>query len=257
MNLERILRKTNRNEVKRLSRPSFEVIGERCSGTNMLTVLLRENLGLEMTETYGWKHGFPTLISAFPNTAYVVLVRNVFDWLKSMYGKPWHSTPDIQALPFSDFLRVEWSTTVDHPRHFKLDAEDPRVGEVLQWDRHPLEGRAFRNILELRSVKLRAHLALRNREVGARIYRYEDVIETPARPVADVARLLELPAPSFVQLPQGKHGDHLGDWTHRKEHLARFPAKFTEDDQAFVLEQLDLCLEHDAGYDYEASKQTQ
>ena len=46
------------------------------------------------------------------------LVRNAMSWALSMYAKPWHTSPQMQALPFSDFIRAPWDTRVDRARYF-------------------------------------------------------------------------------------------------------------------------------------------
>lgn len=145
--------------------PKVQVLGERCSGTNFTEALLLENLPVHEGHSFGWKHGFPAFLAAAPDTVYVVVYREVFGWLKSMYDKPWHAVPVVAALTFSEFIRAEWHSTVDE--RFQLAADDPANHQILQQDRHPITGQPPRNLLELRKWKAEALLGLSAR--GSRL----------------------------------------------------------------------------------------
>lgn len=82
----------------------YQIIGERCSGTNFVSALIDQNFTMRETRGTRWKHGFPNFMVAPQDVVFVVIFREVFGWLASMYGKPWHTVDEIQSLDFSDFI---------------------------------------------------------------------------------------------------------------------------------------------------------
>ncbi len=161
----------------------FQVYGERRSGTNFIEKLIKKNNTLKPVSRFGWKHGIPTYPILPSCCLFIVVVRNPKDWLQSFYRAPFEVDPGISKLSFSDFIRAEWEsiyTPLDSgwSRHgYDLNYRLGR-GEILQLDRHPIEGRRYKNVLELRSVKLAGHLSILNRGVNALIVRYEDIVNT-------------------------------------------------------------------------------
>ncbi|MGH1356763.1 MAG: hypothetical protein ACRBBS_17035 [Thalassovita sp.] len=224
----------------------FQVIGERSSGTNHLKRLLGRNTPLTPVEQLGWKHGGMQAL-AIPRDLVVVLsLRNAVDWALSMYAKPWHTPPAIQRLGFSEFLRAEWATIIDHQKYF--DGAGPlMVGQPLQQDRDPM-GLPYPNLFALRVGKLAAHLSLVNRGCSLVIARHESVLadsegflrqfrqqmgleptDAPLRPV--VKRLGSRFLPAVADRPPR-------------------PNSMADSDHAYMLGQLDLSLERALGYDY-------
>lgn len=88
----------------------FSVFGERNSGTKYLTEILK-NSGLINTYSFGFKHWFiPTLMIDRPphnlstdnkeylkldnpiadETLFIVITRNPYQWISSMYKRPYH-----------------------------------------------------------------------------------------------------------------------------------------------------------------------
>ena len=62
----------------------YQVLGERSSGTNYLSALLRLNTLAEPTTDYGWKHGFIQFQAVLRTDLLVVVVREPLSWLRSM-----------------------------------------------------------------------------------------------------------------------------------------------------------------------------
>lgn len=158
----------------------FQVFGERRSGTNFVSQVISRNTLLEATSRFGWKHGIP-MYPVFPESClFVVVVRDPFEWLKAIYRAPFHATASLWELSFSEFIRAEWETVYTPVQSgwevhgYNLDF---RLGpnEVLQLDRHPTEGRRFHNVIEMRNVKLSAHLSFLNRDLNCSIVQYEEV----------------------------------------------------------------------------------
>ena len=178
------------------------VFGERNSGTNFTSELLKRNfpnlssMAGDRIERfgfpYGWKHGFPTMVSAPPTTLCVVVFRNPEAWVSSMYNRPWHAHPSLTNLSFSKFIRARWMTRVDE-QNFGVPRDDPRWLSDLQYDRHPLTGRVFSNIVELRNAKNDAFLNLSNRFDNFIAIQYEELNENPEDFVRYISNFFDIP----------------------------------------------------------------
>ena len=72
---------------------NYTIYGERCSSTNYLQNLMELNFDIDVTWKYGWKHFFgfrqEKLIDS-ENTLFICIVRNLNDWLNSLYIKKHH-----------------------------------------------------------------------------------------------------------------------------------------------------------------------
>lgn len=124
---------------------TFTIYGERHSGTNLLESLIETKTNLRCIWTYGWKHFFgftnyKKLIQA-NNTLFVGIVRNPYDWIMSMYKKPYH-VPTKNKQDIHSFLFNDWYSEEDfYPR------ERPD-------DKHYIVHRRYNNIFEMRKLKL-------------------------------------------------------------------------------------------------------
>jgi hypothetical protein len=225
----------------------FFVIGERCSGTNFLQALLEENTDLYPSNEYGWKHGFPMFPAVSANAIAFVIFRNAIDWLRSMYGKPWHTSPMMRKLPFREFIRCRWDTIVDATVHFALPDGDPREGEVLQYDRHPITGRAFGDILDLRREKLNAHLGMLNREINTVLCTHEYLSREPEAFIKQIGEAFAVSSAGRFSMPKGRFG---WPWPKQMRAVDLPPARLEAEDRAYVLSRLDLALEARIGYRY-------
>ena len=84
------------NEIKI---KKIKIFGERNSGTNFLEQLIQKNVkNIELYSSYykggsGWKHGYPKL-NLFKhkqdNTLFIFIIRDLENWLNSMYKRPYH-----------------------------------------------------------------------------------------------------------------------------------------------------------------------
>lgn len=160
------------------------VFGERNSGTNLAHALLVRNIPALAESTgdrigphgfrYGWKHGFPQMVAAPARCLAVVMFRAPGTWLRSMHMRPWHATPELAALSFSDFIRAPWQSRVDE-QNFGVARGGLRWGGELQYDRHPLTGQRFESVLALRRAKTEGFLSLAARFEACLMVRHEDV----------------------------------------------------------------------------------
>lgn len=229
------------------------VYGERNSGTNLAHALLARNIPAFAGSPgdrigpygfrYGWKHGFPQMLAAPPQVLAVCVFRHPETWLRSMHARPWHAMPDLAQLDFPGFIRAEWRARVDE-RNFGVDTGDPRAMAELHWDRHPLTGRRFANILALRNAKTAGFLSLPRRFANCLLIRHEDLIAGPEGFVARVAA-------DFGLARQDRF--HPVDDRRGRAAEGRFePAGYeplSPEDRAFAWSQLDAAQEKALGYE--------
>jgi hypothetical protein len=225
----------------------FQVFGERRSGTNFAHSLLKENLKIKGVYNYGWKHGAPVMPVIPNDVLFLVLVRNPFEWLRSLHSAPFEA-PEMNGLSFTDFLRSEWKGFFDPKpigqRKWGLGGFPERAGEN-QFDRHPLTGKRFANVLEMRKVKLAAHLSLAERSANFSLINLEDLQKKPDHIINQISKeyklkvrrrqRLELPIVS----PSGRNAKILNN-------------EIFENDRKYILENLDFCLEQRCGYFFDA-----
>jgi len=226
------------------TRPSYQVIGERCSGTNFTDALIAANLALKPSKAFGWKHGLPAFVAPPPNTVFVAVFRSVVPWLVSLYRKPWHTSEAMRTLSFSDFLRAEWDTVVDVPYYFGLADTDPRVGMPLHLDRHPVSGRRYRNVLEMRRVKMERLLALGEEDANIVYRTHAELTADPAGLLGEVAARAGIAAPARTTVPQ----EHFGwVWNDRLQRIGAGQPQVSPADLQFILAHCDPELERRAG----------
>ena len=230
-------------KVGPISPRHFQVFGERRSGTNYVAALIARNLALEEVFDYGWKHGFPVMPAIHPEGLIVICVRDPVDWLVSLHARPFEA-PEMRDLEFSEFLRREWSSRY-LPKvlnRFKFGLAGFRVTRrvPLQYDRHPIEGRAMRNVLELRTVKLNADLGMLRRDANAVVVRYEDVRSDPTGFVDQLSEIYEISRAQERLADVGRTGPRSERRIHRSE--------ISETDLEFIWSNLDRDLEDRLGY---------
>lgn len=224
----------------------FQVIGERSSGTNYVKRLLGRNTGLTPTESLGWKHGTIQTLAIPRDLAVILCVRNAADWARSMFTKPWHTPAPMQSLAFGDFLRAPWDTIIDHPKYFA--GIDPQaVGQPLQQDRDPANGRPYANLFQLRTGKLMTHLTLGNRGCTFVLVRAELAIAEPQSFLARLRTGLGLPPSDAPLRPVVKR---LGARFNAASPRPAAPESMGPDDMEFLRGQLDGDLERRLGYRY-------
>lgn len=227
----------------------FQVLGERASATNMVRKVIDKNVDIYRTEGLGWKHGFPHMV-AIPNELLTIcVVRNAVSWALSMHKRPWHAHPDLQSLEFSEFLRAPWRGIVDRAGDFEEIHPElvPLVdGAELQFDRHPITGKRFANLFELRNVKQAAHLGMLNRDCNVLIVKAELVQVDQVGFAAWMIETLGLPMKGLRIKPVV---NRLGN-RFRRTVPVESPTDMSAEDHAFMMTALDLKTEAALGYDY-------
>jgi hypothetical protein len=223
----------------------LQLFGERCSGTNFVAQLLRRNAWrLSPTDRFGWKHGFVDEVRGpAEDTAFLLVVRDPFDWAQSLWRQPWHAAAPLRDATFSDFLRMEWHC--EWGRDMELAKGDPRIGSEMLHERDPATGERFVDILALRAAKLRAHLSLRDRVRRFSVAQYERVAAEPR---------------AFCREFCAEHGIARWPWFRPvrtfKGGTDPFVPKPREpmrrDDVLHIASRLDAALEREVGYDVAA-----
>lgn len=221
---------------------SFQVFGERASGTNFLIQLLLKNLpNIKMVGRYGWKHFFPP--AEFPNSdrcLFVVIYRDPFDWIRSLYLQPHHVHTSLKKLNFSDFIRAEWYCVFDELANVKPG--DEQYGKEMMFERNPDNGKRFENALKLRTAKVLAFEALRDKVDHIEFARYEDLKNDPAGFIDRIARKFDIAAAiNFIPVEKYKG---ITD----KKFTPRNYFKIPMQDYLYILQQQDFEVEKIIGY---------
>jgi hypothetical protein len=221
----------------------FVVYGERSSGTNVTKKIIRDVYGLRPTKAYGWKHGAPSIFVASARSLFIVSLRDAFDWCVSMYAKPYHVAEEIRAHDFDTFIRTPWLSVMNAPKPHGLD---PRLhrDQVLQPDRHIMDGRPYRNLFEMRTVKMQAWLGLLNRGVNVVIMRHEDFQRDPQGYAGRIAAEFGLTEKRPFKTPEYIFERRRVTETRRTHAKARLPHNLE-----YIRAQLDHALEKSVGYD--------
>lgn len=225
----------------------YQVLGERSSGTNFVKRLLGRNTDLAPTEALGWKHGFAQMRAIPADLAVICVVRRADTWAQSMHAKPWHTTPALQSLHFSQFIRAEWDTIVDRPRYF--DGETETLGQPLQHDRDPVTGARFENLFALRTAKLRGLTGFLNRDCTCIVLRMEDAVADPQVTLSTLATTLNCARPDNEFRPVVKR---LGSkFKPSVKVRPQTPEALSSDDLAYLKTATDQDLEQALGYSYD------
>ncbi|MDK3073034.1 hypothetical protein QO034_07930 [Sedimentitalea sp. JM2-8] len=224
----------------------FEVLGERSSGTNLTHRLFGRNTALKPARVLGWKHGFPCALAIPEDLAVVCVVRNAVDWALSMHEKPWHATPELQALDFSAFIRAPWQTIIDRPRYF--GGVQGMSGQPLQQDRNPLDGAVFANLFKMRNAKLAGLQTYLKRRCTCVFLRLENLQADPRSTLDEVlAGLGHAPRSEAFRPVTKRLGNRF------KPAIASRPGppdRIGHEDLAFLRDQCDPTQEQAMGYGY-------
>ena len=142
----------------------FTIFGERCSGTNYIQNIMKMNFELDITWQYGWKHHFGfNDFNDSDNTLFICIVREPYSWMNSFYQCKHHLPPELAMTP-DHFLNNEFYSVNDNN------------DEIIS-DRNMYNGQRFKNIFELRHIKLKYMIETLPQLVKNYILiRYEDLL---------------------------------------------------------------------------------
>lgn len=210
---------------------SFNIKGERCSGTNYLQKLVEINFDLPYMNRTGWKHGFynANIIQRNDLDAALTLVifRNPFDWVRSLYLRPHHFEGNINSTwqkdlqpTFSEFIRREVR-------------QDPP-------DVHPLYLDRAKNIFELRKWKTQHFLSLEKVLKHVYYVKYEDLAKTPERIMEEINNKWLKKTYTFKDWQFYKYHDY--------KYVPRTYFDISDEDYKFIVDNIDWELESKVGY---------
>lgn len=225
----------------------FQVLGERASGTNYVKRLIGRNTPLSHMDVLGWKHGLPHMLAIPRDLAVICVVRRADNWARSLFETPWHSTPALQALPFSAFIRAPWDTRIDKAKHFEGLMAPGTRGTPLQHDRDPLTGAMFDNIFALRRAKLTGLLSLMQRDCTAIVLRMEDAQAAPEALLDRIAPALGISRHKGYNPVVKRQGWRFKPLVQDRPAL---PDAWSVSDYDFLKSQIDPTLEALLGYAY-------
>lgn len=171
----------------------------------------------------------------------VVCVRDPYDWLASMYDKPWHCAASMRDLGFSGFIRAPWDSEIDRPKRFFKLPPNPYSSIPILQDRDPLTGLRFDNLIQMRTTKLRHWTGLANGLCNLVVCRFEAFKENPDAILSVVSKSFGIGLKPF-------------DWSDQP--MGVMPAKMRQGkvgkisskDVKFVNSHLDADLEQLLGY---------
>lgn len=231
----------------------FALFGERCSGTNYLKNLINRHFGLHMVGCYGGKHWHPFHPYFFipgqdgvnpENTKHVlflVIVRNPYDWIRSLKNQPWHFAQHAKKLDLNNFVRIP-----DHSvwnEDLGVNRSDPRYNQPLPFGLNLQTGKVYPNILKLRTGKIRSFQSISIRVSNYYLINYDQLVENPEAVLNKLAEQFKL-----------QFKTKFRDITHYKDKTSHqfVPKKYQPiPDQVlqFINSQLDWDLENELGYE--------
>lgn len=218
---------------------SFNIRGERCTGTTYLQKLIETNLNIPYVPHGGWKHGFYNLSTLLHEPCdkqlTVIIYRNVFDWLRSFYLKPhqlensWSGIWKKAERPtFSEFIRREVKQFHDS-------------GEEIDEERHPLYLTRPKNLLEMRRWKIEHFNNLSNVLPHTYYVRYEDLVADPQKIIKEINQKCNNIDYTFTPWENYKTNTE-------KTYSRRRYFYVSDDDTRFIYNNVDWNLEVQLGY---------
>jgi hypothetical protein len=122
----------------------YTVLGERCSGTNLVSCLIELNFDIEFDSSFHHKHFFGFCESAkykerSDETLFICVVRNVYEWIASFFEKQHHM---VRTGDLRDFLTRE------------IHSWDESTGTEIVHDWNYVDNKPYANLFELRKSKM-------------------------------------------------------------------------------------------------------
>lgn len=174
--------------VKRIA-----ILSERCSGSNFVANLVFSNFENLTHDESIHKHFPPWVWQAKKTNSilYIVIFRNPYDWIRSFHRIPHHADRSLCKIPFSQFVRSKWSLNARDPIIMQLG--DPTV------DRNPRTGLPFKNVMELRTEKIKTMLKIRRSVNNIYYINYETARDYPREVLQEIQKIYSLTATPTYQ----------------------------------------------------------
>ncbi|WP_316359271.1 hypothetical protein [Candidatus Neptunichlamydia sp. REUL1] len=224
----------------------IQICGERCSGTNFLESLIKNNFPKMHPNfhSFGWKHflcWFETpldkehfnlpdrmiTLEGSEQYLFIVIVRDPYNWIRSFYLNPHHVSPELTNKGFFHFISSEWrSEDCSHIDSF-----------------NPYTGAPFKNVLELRKYKTVNYLKIANLVGNFCLVRYEEVSEHPKQFVDFIADFYGL-----EKCPQFTPIIHYKGYPHNPAYKKQPYFPFENKDLLYINQNIDWDVENRLGY---------
>ncbi|MBW3020332.1 hypothetical protein KY334_03470 [Candidatus Woesearchaeota archaeon] len=229
----------------------IQIFGERNSGTNYLKSLIKLNFeNIDITTEFGWKHWFP-FSEGDPHykgkkdsecCLFIVIYRNPFDWLRSFHQNPWHSHFSLKGIKFSKFIRKEWFCMWNDEAN--IGNNNPKYNSEMLFERDPETNKRFKNVLKLRSSKIKYFQKLKEQVKNICYIRYEDLKDNP-----DI--LKDIALKFHIKL---KNNSIINEDTYKgfkeEKYIPKKYPPFSKKDLKFIHENLNWDLENLIGYNF-------
>ena len=167
---------------------TIQIFGMRCSGTNYLEQLIRANLqDILIVDSMGHKH----LWNANINNPYrkpnciIVIVRNPFDWLRSVHREP-HHCPQLIGKDFQTFLTQKWKA------YYGKNWNDPLTSKRMSIVLPQNLREEFDHVMDMRNQKLAIYKELCEKNPQTTFLRLKDVQENPEKTIKYICKLFDL-----------------------------------------------------------------
>lgn len=174
----------------------FTILGERCSGTNFLELVVTQNFKIPLVYNHGWKHffGFADYSKNSESTLFIGIIRDPYEWINSFYRTPWHVPKHILTNKHTFLTSRFWSSR-------KETTSTPESDEIM-YDRHLTLGRRYMNVIECRSAKLNFLVNDMPTHVDNYILiKYEDLISKYVETLTNIKNQFNLPIRNTYRFP--------------------------------------------------------
>ncbi len=185
----------------------FTIYGERCSGTNYLEGLIKQNFQTEVTWEYGWKHFFGhQSLQNSDDTLFVCIVRNPCDWLNSFYQQPHHLPPILKPIQINKSYPISIQAKLHNVSAYRfLNHEFWSIhnnGQEAMEGRHIYTKKRYKNVFDLRHTKLKFLIEDMPKLVKHTVFiKYEDLIHDFKNTMDKIQQAGNLQVKSNIQYP--------------------------------------------------------
>ncbi len=172
---------------------NFTIFGERNSGTSYLKKILQQMLYIDFTQDYGFKHWYikdleprginntttdnecVKSINDSDDTLFIVIVRNVYDWVGSMHKKPYH-IKNIKGKSIFEFISNKYiAYEKSCPKGHENGSKTPWYENTNH--EYPFFMEEAENLIQLRNLKNNHFYNLRNNVKNYYLIRQEHLKE--------------------------------------------------------------------------------
>lgn len=163
----------------------FVIYGERCSGTNYLECLIKQNFNVTISFLYGHKHFFgfedKEKLKNAHDTLFICITRDICKWINSFFRELHHHPLKYNKTltkeeRLDNFLNEKWFSVNDYFHNYKTWTSELKINDKCV-DRNIYTNKKYDNIFELRHIKHKYLLKELPKLVPNYIFiRYEDLI---------------------------------------------------------------------------------